>query len=314
MKDGKLWSENIQAIEVVEIGKISIPNYCVDYEDNDIIDSEKCMNQLWKNANCLTDYISTNKQITLNEFKYNMEDMETTVDEKKLTLCYGNDKNQWPDNSINKKDIKSPIYDNYLLLQDYNNPNTRCKTLTKPNQVDNITTDDCKLRCDINENCTGFNINKNENNNFTCSTYLAPITSVYSKNAFGCQMKLSNKLKQDDPLFINQRIQNANGDYVEFNSKGNLVMKKVSSPDIEDFIDGLNSIASKPYKLIINNKGELVIYNINNYELHKIIPKLENVKRPSSKPFSLIIDNDGKLYILDGNDTKIILFDAFKKK
>ena len=308
------WSTNTLAIDIKEIPNISFPNDCVDYIDdnNDILRSRKCIDKLWKSAGCIADFVPS-EELSYDDFKEDVMEFNETIDENKLKSCYGSDKNQWPKNRVNKEDLKPPVFENYLLLQDYNSNNTKCKSTNKPLITDNITTEDCKYSCDTDESCTGFNMIKNKSNTFSCSKFSQPVTSVYNKNAFGCQMKLTDKLKQNIPLYVGQRIQSKNGCYAEFNIKGNLIVNKTvnvsSKNDLYSF--GINSSASKPYKLTINNKGQLNILNINNFALKTITTNVEN----TVGPYSLLIDDDCELYILDANDKKITSsVSDFKKK
>ena len=143
MKDeGKFWHDNIKALQVEKIQPIIVKNYCIDYEPNDYVTEKACINQLWKDNGCTDGYPTTlNDRLTFDVLKKEIKKIGNGKDDKSMKLCYGFDKEKWPNNNKNKNKM------NIAVSKDSYKP-----TLFKINNNET-----CKDKCNSVKECVAYN-------------------------------------------------------------------------------------------------------------------------------------------------------------
>jgi hypothetical protein len=159
MKDEtKFWHDNIKSIQVEKIQPIMIKNYCIDYEPNDYVTEEACINQLWKDNGCTDGYPSTlNNRLTFDVLKKEIKKIGDGKDDKSLKLCYGFDKEKWPVKYGGK-----PIVEKNNTCTNTIEKNTSANSMKnnksykpKVHKINNNET--CKDKCNESTECVAYN-------------------------------------------------------------------------------------------------------------------------------------------------------------
>jgi len=154
MKDEtKFWHDNIKSIQVEKIQPIMIKNYCIDYEPNDYVTEEACINQLWKDNGCTDGYPSTlNNRLTFDVLKKEIKKIGDGKDDKSLKLCYGFDKEKWPVKYGGKPIVEK---NNTCTNTSANSMKNNKSYKPKVHKINNNET--CKDKCNESTECVAYN-------------------------------------------------------------------------------------------------------------------------------------------------------------
>lgn len=316
MNDGTPWNDSVIAIQVDHIPDIKIPNYCTNYINSDIVSlsngPNKCIEQLWTNNGCITDYPGPTN-IKLSDLNAYIDDINDTTNNSTIMKCYGDDPIMWPNDYIDKNNITITNRHNYTVASVNNNPKTKCQTPREPIIYKDSTLDKCHNLCRENDKCTGFHLTQVTNKGYNCNISIDEnINSVADSNSFGCQIKNRSVLNQDIPLYTNKQLISANNKYsATYTDKGNLCIQDLSINNVPSEMQHRNkykwcinpSLNNNviPSKMIVNKKGEIVMFDINNLPIYT-----SNINVPKNlNPYGLFLENDGNLYIIDKDNNKL---------